>query len=257
MSIQLLLSRVSGAELAGGGCTVSTACTTLPVPGWLEELYCLDCLYNFSWAGLARGWLYCTDCLYNFCWAGLARRGCTCSLPLWRVHEIKCMYLASRTHGLFITWNIRFLAAFTQLLYTHIQIDITSYGAIPLFYSPCKFPVNFPSIPFYLLGNPPLAWSVPVHLDPRLLVNWPPPPHSKFPTPRGFPEPIVRLTKTTSRSRLPWSGTVLFRLCPTGEHWEMLFHHNHLSCMIKTWFVVFLNKNKYFKYKEILLYSNE
>jgi hypothetical protein len=26
-----------------------------------------------------------------------------CSLPLWRVHEIKCMYLASRTHGLFIT----------------------------------------------------------------------------------------------------------------------------------------------------------
>ncbi len=27
----------------------------------------------------------------------------TCSLPLWRVHEIKRMYLASRTHGLFIT----------------------------------------------------------------------------------------------------------------------------------------------------------
>jgi hypothetical protein len=26
-----------------------------------------------------------------------------CSLPLWRVHEIKRMYLAPRTHGLFIT----------------------------------------------------------------------------------------------------------------------------------------------------------
>jgi hypothetical protein len=26
-----------------------------------------------------------------------------CLLPLWRVHEIKCMYLAPRTHGLFIT----------------------------------------------------------------------------------------------------------------------------------------------------------
>jgi hypothetical protein len=26
-----------------------------------------------------------------------------CSLPLRRVHEIKCMYLFPRTHGLFIT----------------------------------------------------------------------------------------------------------------------------------------------------------
>ncbi len=29
--------------------------------------------------------------------------GHNCSLPLWRVHEIKCAYLASRIHGLFIT----------------------------------------------------------------------------------------------------------------------------------------------------------
>ncbi len=36
-------------------------------------------------------------------------------------------------------------------------------------------------------------------------------PHSKFPTPRGFPKRIVRLTKTTSQSWLPWSETpVLF-----------------------------------------------
>jgi hypothetical protein len=27
----------------------------------------------------------------------------TCSLPLWRVHGIKRMYLAPRIHGLFIT----------------------------------------------------------------------------------------------------------------------------------------------------------
>ncbi len=29
--------------------------------------------------------------------------GCKCSLPLWRVHEIKRTYLASHIHGLFIT----------------------------------------------------------------------------------------------------------------------------------------------------------
>ncbi len=29
--------------------------------------------------------------------------GLDCSLPLWRVHEIKRMYLDPRTHGLFIT----------------------------------------------------------------------------------------------------------------------------------------------------------
>jgi hypothetical protein len=56
--------------------------------------------------------------------------------------------------------------------------------------------------PSYLLGIPPLVWCDPVHPGPRLLVNWPPPPHSNFPTPRGFPKSIVRLTKTTSRSRL-------------------------------------------------------
>jgi hypothetical protein len=34
----------------------------------------------------------------------MSREGVThCSLPHWRVHEIKRTYLASRTHGLFIT----------------------------------------------------------------------------------------------------------------------------------------------------------
>jgi hypothetical protein len=39
-----------------------------------------------------------------------------CSLPLWRVHEIKHMYLASRIHGLFITLTQFFISTtYTQL----------------------------------------------------------------------------------------------------------------------------------------------
>jgi hypothetical protein len=84
----------------------------------------------------------------------------------------------------------------------------------PFFTPLASFPVSSLSIPFYLLGIPPFAWCDPVHLGPRLLVNWPPPPHSipipspfQFPNPPSFPKLIVRLTKTTSRSRLSWSGT--------------------------------------------------
>jgi hypothetical protein len=90
-----------------------------------------------------------------------------------------------------------------------------SYGAIPLFYSPCWFPVNFPFYSSLLTWKPSFAWSDPVHLGPRLLVNWPPlsqplpiPPHSKFPAPLGFPQQALHLTKTTLRSRLPRSGTI-------------------------------------------------
>ncbi len=50
-------------------------------------------------------------------------------------------------------------------------------------------------------------WSQVAH---KLTSPSPFPPHSKFPTPRGFPEWFVRLTKTTSRSRLPWSGTMVW-----------------------------------------------
>ncbi len=35
--------------------------------------------------------------------AGIEYLEAYCSLPFWRVHEIKRMYLAPRTHGLFIT----------------------------------------------------------------------------------------------------------------------------------------------------------
>ncbi len=56
---------------------------------------------------------------------------------------------------------------------------------------------------------PPFVWCDPVHPGPRLLVNWPPPPHSlpipphsKFPSPQGIPNLVMRPAKTTSRSQL-------------------------------------------------------
>jgi hypothetical protein len=92
-----------------------------------------------------------------------------------------------------------------------IRIHRLGYGAVPR-YSPCCFLLSIPLAnslfslsPSYLLGIPLLVWCDPVHLGPRLLVNWPPspfPPHSNFPTPRGFPKSTVRPTKTTSWSRL-------------------------------------------------------
>jgi hypothetical protein len=64
-----------------------------------------------------------------------------------------------------------------------------------------------------LTWKPSLIWYDPVHLGPRLLVNWSPHfhplPNSKIPTPWGFPELNMRLTKTTSRIQLKRSGTVL------------------------------------------------
>ncbi len=47
-----------------------------------------------------------------------------------------------------------------------------------------------------------LCGAILVHPGPRLLVNWPPPPHSLFPPPNGSPNSIVRPSKTTSRHRL-------------------------------------------------------
>ncbi len=77
------------------------------------------------------------------------------------------------------------------------RLAIPSYGAIPcyslLLVSLCQFPLLIPSSlePFYLLGIPPLVWCDPVHPGPRLLVNWPPSPHS-FPIPFPFqiPDPL-------------------------------------------------------------------
>jgi hypothetical protein len=68
-----------------------------------------------------------------------------------------------------------------------------------LFCSPCWFP-------FHLLGIPLFVWCDPVHLGPRLLVNWPPLPqplpHSLPISNSQHPRLIVRHAKTTLRSRL-------------------------------------------------------
>ncbi len=148
---------------------------------------------------------------------------CTCSLPLWRVHEIKCMYFASRTHGLFITYTqFRLLITSRQLLYTYTQVDNIFMAQYPFFCSPCQFLVN------PLFHSPLLTWK-PSFGVMRSCPPWPQvarkltspssfPPHSKFPTPQGFPEPIVRLTKTTSQSRLPRSGTVHVLSSVAGVH---------------------------------------
>jgi hypothetical protein len=83
-------------------------------------------------------------------------------------------------------------------------------------HSPCFIPlVNslFLSLPFpfYLLGNPPLAWCDPVHLGLRLIVNWPPPSHllpipSPFQSPNTSGQLCALHTKTTS-----WSWLLMVR----------------------------------------------
>jgi hypothetical protein len=63
----------------------------------------------------------------------------------------------------------------------------------------------YPLNPFLLTWNPSFEWCCPVHPDPRLLVNWTPPPHPfpSLPIPNSHrPRSIVRPTKTTSWSRL-------------------------------------------------------
>ncbi len=71
-------------------------------PGWclVESLYpgrrLLRLWWNIISSKIRKIWR--CDRLFSSCW-----QGDRCSLPLWRVHEIKLMYLAPRTHGLFIT----------------------------------------------------------------------------------------------------------------------------------------------------------
>ncbi len=92
------------------------------------------------------------------------------------------------------------------------RLTMLSYGTISC-YSPCWFPFSiFPCqfLPFLksllLTWNPSFCvvrscppWS---QVARKLTSLSPFPPHSDFPTPWGFPKSIVRLTKTTSRSRL-------------------------------------------------------
>ncbi len=90
-----------------------------------------------------------------------------------------------------------------------------NYGAIPLLFA-SLFWFPFASLPFpftYLetlldvIGSRP-PWS---QVARKLISPFPSPPHSKIPTPWGFPELNMCLTKTTSRIRLTRSGTTIYR----------------------------------------------
>jgi hypothetical protein len=94
-----------------------------------------------------------------------------------------------------------------------------SYGAVP-HYSPCFFLLPIPLAnsllplnPSYLLRIPPLVWCDPVHLGPRLLVNWPHPPHS-FPIPISWPpgvspNQLCALLRRHHNPSFTWSGTCM------------------------------------------------
>ncbi len=111
-----------------------------------------------------------------------------CSLPLWRVHGINRMYLASRTHGLFITWTqFRLLTTFniqTIIMYIYTEWQ-HNHGAIPLFLLPLADSF-FTSLPFpftyleTLLGviGSCSPWS---QVTRKLTSPFSTPPHSKFP----------------------------------------------------------------------------
>jgi hypothetical protein len=111
-----------------------------------------------------------------------------CSLPRWWVQEIKLMYLASLTHGLFITKTQHSLDAGT-----HVQwyICVQYFMNIVLLSNPS------PCLPFSL---PPLRWITPltylevpflvivvrmsIHTHPWLVTDCPPlAPHPPFPLP--------------------------------------------------------------------------
>ncbi len=76
---------------------------------------------------------------------------------------------------------------------------------LPIAGFPCQFPLLIPLSPKSLLltWNPSsLRGATLVHPGPRLLVNWPTPPHSESPSPQGFPKSVERPSKTTSQHRL-------------------------------------------------------
>ncbi len=79
---------------------------------------------------------------------------------------------------------------------------------IPLANSLRQFPLlipSFPRVPLTYLESLLLCGVIPstlVQVARKLTSPSPFPPHSNFPTPRGFPKSIVRSTKMTSRSWL-------------------------------------------------------
>jgi hypothetical protein len=99
------------------------------------------------------------------------------------------------------------------------KLTVLGYGAISC-YSPCWFPFAISPCQFLpFLKSLLLTWnpsSCVVRSRPpwsqvarKLTSPSPFPPHSKFPSPQGIPNLIMRPTKTTSRSQLYMSGTDL------------------------------------------------
>ncbi len=88
------------------------------------------------------------------------RRHHKCSLPQWRVQEIKHMYLASLTHGLLITLTQYSLDASTHMCsdtYTHSTfMNIALLANPPLASLFCLLLVSLRkwTTPFYSLGDP-------------------------------------------------------------------------------------------------------
>ncbi len=99
-------------------------------------------------------------------------------------------------------------------MYTYTLITQV-IAQFPLFAPRASSPLTSLFIPLYLLGNPPLAWCNPVHLSPRLLVNWPPLSHSlPIPSPFQIPNTPGQLCASLRRHCDPgfsWSGTVMFQ----------------------------------------------
>ncbi len=154
---------------------------------------------------------------------------CYCSLSLWRVVPgIKLTYLASRIHGLFITWTqfrlsttfisgnyhthiyrLVIIRTITRNYYVHAYEWTMYYGAASCFLLfPFPIPFCLPFTSLYLLGTllavigsrPP--WS---QVARKLISPFLSPPHS-LPIPKSRPPGVsqlnVRLIKTTSQNWL-------------------------------------------------------
>jgi hypothetical protein len=112
-----------------------------------------------------------------------------------------------------------------QLLCTCIQIDNTFMAQFPLlFYSPCWIPFASLLFPFtYLETLLNVIGSRPPCSQVAHKLIWASPPHSKIPTPWGFPELNMRPTKTTSQIRLTRSGTIMLHpLTVSKTVWQQI-----------------------------------
>ncbi len=138
-----------------------------------------------------------------------------CSLPLWRVHEIKRMYLDSRTHGLFIT-STQFRLLLRSdiqaiIIYTYAAHDTIISAILPFCY-PCYYPLTSPFYSLLLTWKPSFGvmrpcppWSQ----DARKLTSpFSSPPHP-LPIPNSqHPGQLCASLRRHCDSGFSWSGTI-------------------------------------------------